>query len=142
MPKKEMEEMGSQIHRFMGELLKDMQPLGYQTDPSFHPPMDVYETENDLVVVMEIAGMKAEDIQVIFEKDMLSISGKRVESCPSPKTRLHQMEIDYGDFHRTLFIPFPLKTDEIRAVYRQGFLTVTIPKRKEIVAKVVEVNIR
>ena len=52
------------------------------------------------------------------------------------------MEIDYGNFQRTLVIPFPLKTEDIRAVYRQGFLTITIPKRKEHVAKVVEVNVR
>ena len=142
MPKKGMEEMKGQIQRLMGDLLKDMKPLGYQTDPSFHPSMDVYETENDLVVVMEIAGVRAEDIHVVFEKDTLSISGARVESCSSPKIRLHQMEIDYGDFFRTIYIPFPLKTDEIRAVYRQGFLTVTIPKRKETGARVVEVNIR
>jgi HSP20 family protein len=142
MPKKGMDEMRDQLQRLMGDLLKDVRPLGYQTDPSFHPPMDVYETENDLVVVMEIAGVRVEDIHVVFEKDTLAISGARVESCSSPKIRLHQMEIDYGDFYRTLYIPFPLKADEIRAVYRQGFLTITIPKRKETGAKVVEVNIR
>jgi len=142
MPKKGMDEMRDQIQRLMGDLLKDVKPLGYQTDPSFHPPMDVYETENEIIVVMEIAGMRAEDIRVVLEKDTLAISGERVESGSSPKTRLHQMEIDYGDFYRTLYIPFPLKADEIRAVYRQGFLTVTIPKRKENGAKVVEVNIR
>jgi len=142
MPKKGMDEMKDQIQRLMGDLLKDMKPLGYQVDPSFHPPMDVYETDHDLIVVMEIAGVRPEDVHVVFEKDTLAISGVRVESCSSPKTRLHQMEIDYGDFHRTLYIPFPLKTDEIRAVYRQGFLTVTIPKRKETGPKVVEVNIR
>ncbi len=142
MPKKERDDMRSQIHHLMGEFLKNVRPLGYQSDPAFHPPMDVYETGNDLVVVMEVAGMKAEDFHVFFEKDVLSISGKRAETCPSPKTRLHQMEIDYGDFRRTLFIPFPLKTDEIRAVYRQGFLMITIPKKKESVAKLVEVNTR
>lgn len=142
MPKKETGNMTNQIHRLMEEFLKDVKPLGYQSAPCFHPPMDVYETGNDLVIVMEIAGMKVEDIHVFFEKDVLSISGRRTESCPSPKTRLHRMEIDYGDFQRTLYIPFPLKTDEIRAVYRQGFLTVTIPKRKEAAAKVVEVNAR
>jgi len=142
MPKKGMDVMRDQIQRLMGDLLKDVKPLGYQPDPSFHPPMDVYETENELVVVMEIAGMRAEGIRVVFEKDTLAISGERVETCSSPKTRLHQMEIDYGDFYRTLYIPFPLKADEIRAVYRQGFLTVTIPKRKETAPKVVEVNIR
>jgi HSP20 family molecular chaperone IbpA len=85
MPKKGMDEMKDQIQRLMGDLFKDVKPLGYQTDPSFHPPMDVYETENDLVVVMEIAGVRAEDIHVVFEKDTLAISGARVESCSSPK---------------------------------------------------------
>jgi HSP20 family protein len=142
MPKKGTDEMRDQIQRMMGDLLRDVRSLGYQTDPSFHPPMDVYETENELVVVMEIAGMRAEDIHVVFEKDTLAISGERVEGSLAPKTRLHQMEIDYGDFYRSLYIPFPLKGDEIRAVYRQGFLTVTIPKRKETGPMVVEVNIR
>ena len=142
MPKKGINEMRDQIQRLMSDLLRDVKPLGYQADPSFHPPMDVYETESELVVVLEIAGMRAEDIQVVFEKDTLAISGERVEACSVPKTRLHQMEIDYGNFYRTLYIPFALKADEIRAVYRQGFLTVTIPKRKEAGPKVVEVNIR
>ena len=142
MPKRDRDEMRDRVQRLMGEFLKDMKPLGYQADASFHPPMDVYETENDLIVVMEIAGVRAEDIHVVFEKDTLAISGARVESFSSPKIRLHQMEIDYGQFHRTLYIPFPLKADEIRAVYRQGFLTVTVPKRKEAGPKAVEVNIR
>jgi HSP20 family protein len=104
--------------------------------------MDIYETEDDLVVVMEIAGMNPEDIHVLFEKDLLSISGTRTEYASSRKTRLHQMEIDYGNFERTLRIPFPLKTDEIRASYHQGFLIVTVPKKKELVPKTVEVSIR
>jgi HSP20 family protein len=104
--------------------------------------MDIYETEDDLVVVMEIAGMKSEDIHVFFEKDLLSITGRRTEASPAPKTRLHQMEIDYGDFGRTLRIPFPLKVDEFRATYRQGFVIITVPKRKEPVYKTVEVSVR
>src|SRR5208337_2450531 len=106
-------------------------PLGYQPYQSFNPPMDIYETEDHLVVVMEIAGMKTENIHVTFEKETLSISGTRTEPSSLPKTRLHQMEIDYGRFQRTLRIPFPLKTDEFKATYRQGFLVVTVPKVKE-----------
>jgi HSP20 family protein len=52
------------------------------------------------------------------------------------------MEIDYGFFERTLRIPFPLRADEIRATYRDGFLMITIPKRKEAISKTVEVSIR
>jgi HSP20 family protein len=102
--------------------------------------MDIYETEDHLVVVMEIAGMRAEDIQVTFEKEFLSISGVRPEPSSFPKTHLHQMEIDYGKFQRTLQIPFPLRTDEFKATYRQGFLVITVPKKKEPLSRKVEVN--
>jgi HSP20 family protein len=142
MDREDFDQMRNQIHRLMGDFFKDAKPLGYQPDECFHPPMDIYETEDDLVVVMEIAGMKPEDIQVLFEKDLLSISGMRTEYCSSRKTRLHQMEIDYGNFQRTLHIPFPLKTDEIRANYHEGFLIVTVPKKKEPVSMTVEVSIR
>ena len=107
------DKMRNQIHRLMGEFFKEAKPLvGYQADESFHPPMDIYETEANLVIVMEIAGMRTEDMNVLFEKDHLSISGTRAEACPTPKTRLHQMEIDYGYFERTLRIPFPFISQE------------------------------
>lgn len=137
----DFDQMRNRMHRLMGEFFKDLKPLGYQPQQSFHPPMDIYETEDSLAVVMEIAGMKSSDIHVLFEKDLLFISGTRTEYSPSPKVRLHQMEIDYGYFERTLRIPFPLKTDGIKANYREGFLVVTIPKMKESVPRTVEVKI-
>jgi HSP20 family protein len=142
MARDDLEQMRGQMHRLMGEFFKDAKPLGYRSDQCFYPPMDIYETEDDLVVVMEIAGMRTEDIHVLFEKDLLSITGRRTESSYASKTRLHQMEIDYGDFERTLRIPFPLKVDEIRATYRGGFLIITVPKRKEPISKTVEVSVR
>ncbi len=142
MRKEDFDKMRGQIYRLMGGYLKDWKPLAYQEDQAFYPPMDIYETEDHLVVVLEVAGMKPEEFQVAFEKDRLSIRGKRIEICSQPKTRLHQMEIDYGKFQRTLRIPFPLKTDEFKATYRQGFLMITVPKVKEPASRKVEVNFR
>jgi len=142
MPIDDFDQMRNRIHRLMGEFFKDVKPLGYQPERSFHPPMDICETEGSLVVVMEIAGMKGDDIHVYFEEDLLVISGTRTESNSFPKTHLHQMEIDYGYFERTLRIPFPLDADEIKAAYREGFLFVTIPKKRESVSQAVEVKIQ
>ncbi len=139
MPPKDFDQ--ERIQRLMSEFFKGVKPLGYQPDRSFNPPMDIYETEDHLVIVMEIAGMRPDDIRVVFEKEALSISGKRAEAPSSRKTRLHQMEIDYGNFQRTLQIPFPLKTEEFKATYRQGFLVITVPKIKEPVSCKVEVNV-
>ncbi|MBP1723952.1 MAG: hsp 1 [Deltaproteobacteria bacterium] len=142
MSPKDYDPFQNQVYRLMNDLFKDAKPLAYQPDRSFSPLMDIYETEDHLVVVMEIAGMKAEDIQVTFDKDILSISGSRKEPSSPPKTRLHQMEIDYGKFQRTLRIPFPLKSDDFRATYRQGFLVITVPKSQESIPPRVEVKIR
>ena len=142
MPPKDFDQFSDQIYRMMSDMFKDAKPLGYQPDRSFSPPMDIYETEDHLVVVLEIAGMKAEDIHVTFDKDILSISGFRKESSTPSKTRLHQMEIDYGKFQRTIRIPFPLRSDDFKASYRQGFLVITVPKIKEPVSPNVEVKIR
>ena len=142
MPPKDYNPFENQVYRLMSDLFKDAKPLAYQPDRSFPPPTDIYESEDHLVVVMEIAGMKAEAIQVTFDKDILSISGSRKEPSSPPKTRLHQMEIDYGKFQRTLRIPFPLKSDGFKATYRQGFLVITVPKAQEPISPHVEVKIR
>jgi HSP20 family protein len=142
MPPKDLDQFKDQVYRLMSDMFKDARPLGYQPDQSFSPPMDIYETQENLVVVMEIAGMKAEDIHVTFDKDTLSIWGSRSEPSSPPKTRLHQMEIDYGRFQRTLRIPFPLKSDDFKATYRLGFLMITVPKAKGPVSVNMEVNIR
>jgi HSP20 family protein len=142
MPPKDFDQFRDQVYRMMSDMFKDAKPLGYQPDQSFSPPMDIYETEDHLVVVLEIAGMKNEDIHVIFDKDILSVSGFRKEPSSPPKTRLHQMEIDYGRFQRTIRIPFPLRSDDFKASYRQGFLVITVPKIKEPVSLNVEVKIR
>ncbi len=134
--------MQDRIQELIGEFFGDLKPWGYQADQCFHPPMDIFETETQLVIILEIAGLKAEEIRVVFDKGLLLISGQRRESRSVPKTRLHQMEIDYGDFERTLRIPFSLKADEIKASYREGFLTITAPKVKEPTSQKVEVKIR
>lgn len=141
MPIDDFDQMRNRIHRLMGEFFKEVKPLGYQPKRSFHPPMDIYETEDSLVIVLEIAGVRADDIQILFDNGLISISGTRTEFSPSPKTQLHQMEIDYGYFERTLRVPFPLNADEIKATYREGFLMITIPKRRGSVSKTVEVKI-
>lgn len=140
MPKKEFEEITVQVQRLMGAFFRDLEPLMYQPERVFHPPMDIYETADDLVVIMEISGMRAEEIRIVIDRDLLSISGVRTEPPSPAKVRLHQMEIDFGVFGRTLRIPFPVDGDEIKATYREGFLSITVPKvKKETVSRKVEV---
>ncbi|MCK5255782.1 MAG: Hsp20/alpha crystallin family protein, partial [Deltaproteobacteria bacterium] len=77
-----------------------------------------------------ISGMSKENINVTMENDLLKISGTRPDYSPSTKMRLHQMEIDYGNFQRIVKISLPIDTKNILAQYKEGFLQITLPKVK------------
>ena len=90
------------------------------------PPTDEYETENAYVVRVEIAGMNEDDFEVSIENTTLLIAGVRPDS---PERRAyHQMEIRFGKFATALGLPGPVDIDHAIAEYKDGFLTVTLPK--------------
>ena len=90
------------------------------------PPTDEYETENAYVVRVEIAGMNEDDFEVWIEDNTLLIAGARPDA---PERRAyHQMEIRFGKFATALGLPGPVDIDHAIAEYKDGFLTVTLPK--------------
>ncbi len=90
------------------------------------PPTDEYETENAYVVRVEIAGMNEDDFEVSIENNTLLIAGVRPDA---PERRAyHQMEIRFGKFATALGLPGPVDIDHAIAEYKDGFLTVTLPK--------------
>jgi len=90
------------------------------------PPTDVYETMDDLIVRVEIAGMKEEDFLIELNGRQLSIRGSRQEV---PERRaFHQMEIRFGEFNLQLELPAPIEEDRIQAEYSEGFLQVILHK--------------
>lgn len=92
------------------------------------PPTDAYETEEAYIIRMEIAGMREEDFQVTLENDTLLISGSRSEL---PERRAyHQMEIRFGKFAAAVGVPGPVNVDGAQAEYKDGFLTIILPKAK------------
>jgi HSP20 family protein len=94
----------------------------------WHPPTDVYETENSLVVKMEIAGMRDEDLEVAVQGSLLTISGSRSDSLE--RKAYHQMEIPFGRFSVEIELPVRVNTEHASAEYKDGFLTVQFPKEK------------
>ncbi len=92
----------------------------------WHPPTDVYETEEKIVIRVEIAGMRDGNVSVNFDHHILSINGSRTE-VPE-KRAFNQMEIFFGEFSSEIEIPVPIDVDNIQAEYEDGFLRVYLPK--------------
>lgn len=92
------------------------------------PPTDVYETEENLVVKMDIAGMRDEDLEVAVQDNLLLISGSRSDS--TERKAYHQMEIPFGKFSVGIELYVRVNTESATAEYKDGFLTIHLPKEK------------
>jgi HSP20 family protein len=95
----------------------------------WQPDVDVFETEQGVVVRAEIAGIRSEDLRVTVDGQVLRISGVRRASEPPDVVRLHQMEIASGPFERRVRIPVGFDREKVSAHLAEGFLTITLPKR-------------
>jgi HSP20 family protein len=92
----------------------------------WRPPTDVYETDDCVVVKVEIAGMEKADFAISLDTTRLIISGTRRD--PAAKLGYQQMEILYGHFETDVHLPRAIDTDNIEATYHNGFLSVCLPK--------------
>ena len=104
-----------------------------QPTPVWTPAMDMYETDNALVIVLDMAGVDAEATEVRAEPHLLQVRGvrheRRSQNRPDEQRSYHALEIPYGRFERSIRLPPGLDTAEAHANYREGLLEITLPKR-------------
>ena len=93
---------------------------------SWRPPTDAYETDDAIVVRVEVAGMQASGFSISLDKRSLQIRGSRPDN--SERRSFHQMEIPFGEFSTEVDLPFAVATEKVEAVYRDGFLRIVLPK--------------
>ncbi len=93
----------------------------------WNPNTDVYSTDNGLVIKVELAGMRSENLEITVEGQRLRISGHRVDGCRGPKCNFLQMAISYGPFETTLDLPSGHDLSQAKAAYVNGFLRIDVP---------------
>lgn len=104
------------------------------TSGVWSPPTDVYETDLEYVVAVEIAGMREGDFEVIYDSGMLLISGQRPDV--TERRAYHQMEIHFGKFSAAVALPGAVDLDHAAAEYKDGFLLVKMPKLRSANVKI------
>jgi len=109
--------------------------------PVLEPPADIYETAESVVVVVEIAGIKDQDVEISVEGNTLTIRGQREDRQRHPRRLYTQMEICCGPFQRILTLPAEVDADKATAIYDEGFLEVVLPKVKRQVNRQVRITI-
>ena len=94
----------------------------------WRPPVEVFETEHDLVVRAEIGGLSEEQVNVVVERDQLVIRGERTIAPRAGRRLYHESRVRYGQFAVAIRLPFPVDRETTAAAYTDGNLTVTLPR--------------
>jgi HSP20 family protein len=103
------------------------------------PHTDIYEEEEQLVLKTELPGINKEDLDVTIEGDRLTIKAEKKEEVREDATH-HTRERYYGQYFRTVALPYPIKENKINAAFDNGVLELRLPKAEEVKAKKIEIN--
>lgn len=90
--------------------------------------VDVIATDAEIIVSAAVAGVRPEDVEIAVAKDMLTIRGRRVKPQEVPNGQAFLAECFWGNFSRTIILPSDIKPEEVRALFRNGILFITLPK--------------
>jgi len=108
---------------------------------SWAPAVDIYENERELVVKADLPDMKPEDLDIRVENNILTIRGERKFAKKVDEKNYLRVERSYGSFARSFALANTVNSEAIKAEYKDGVLTLTIPKREEAKPKQIKVNV-
>jgi len=111
-----------------------------ETKFEFRPAVDIYEDEKAIYLKAELPGIKPEEIKIHVEKNVLTLEGERKLENEEKKEGYHRVERCYGSFRRSFSLPETVSTEEINAAYKDGLLTLTLPKTKDAKPKEIKVH--
>jgi HSP20 family protein len=136
------------LHAAQGELLRliagrDGRPVPRDTAggvTAWAPAVDIYERRDAYMVMMEIPGVRAEDIEVTFQDGLLTIRGERRQVTEASAEQVHRSERQHGAFRRSITLPRDVDADKIEASAQDGVLQILVPKPREDRGKRIQVR--
>ena len=105
------------------------------------PAVDICENENNIVLKAELPGVDPKDVEVRVEDNTLYLKGERKFEKDTKEENYHRIERSYGSFARSFALPNSIDAEKVAAEYKDGLLTLTLPKREETKPKTIKINI-
>ncbi len=136
-PFREMVSMRRAMDRLIENTFSD--DMG-QATAEWGLPLDVVEDEDFFLVKASLPGIKPENVEVTFNKGMLSIRGEVKDESETTKGQYHLRERRFGAFSRTISLPSSVKADDIQASYEDGVLLLKMPKSEEVKPKRIQIS--
>jgi HSP20 family protein len=111
------------------------------TDKAWNPSVDVSETKDKVVITADMPGMTKDDVKITIQDHTLTLEGEKRREKDEKDKNYHRVERSYGFFHRSFTLPAAVKADKIKAIYKDGVLSVTLPKVEEAKPKEIPVSV-
>jgi len=105
------------------------------------PLTDIYEDKDNYKIKADLPGIKKSDVKISYSDGELSISGDRVQELETKDSKCHRVERTFGKYYRSFTLPKEIKEDKIKAEFKDGQLTITIPKADEVKPKEIEISV-
>jgi len=121
---------------YFGPGRRALRPL----EEAWLPAVDVSETGDKITVKAEIPGMEAKDIEISMVGDTLTLKGEKKAEREEKEENYHMVERSYGSFSRTMKLPATVDADKVEATYKNGVLTVVLPKKEEVKPKAITIK--
>jgi HSP20 family protein len=139
-PFRDLVSIQDELNRLFGRTFAGVEPIRPTAAGAWMPPMDVYETEDDIVATVELPGIDPKDVEVAVEDSTLTISGTRELSSEVAEENFYRIERRYGSFSRAITLPQTADTGKVEAAFDKGVLTVEVPKVEKAKPKRIEIK--
>ena len=125
----QLDMMQQEMQRLLNHLAGSKPPQVRFSPAGWEPAIDVYETDDEIVVIVELAGVKEEDLEILVDRDIFTIRGERKKAVmTSVKRTYYQLEIISGPFRRSIALPAAVDSTGSKAYYEDGLVEVVLPK--------------
>jgi HSP20 family protein len=139
-PFADAEDFPTGLRLFQDSINRLLSEDGLRTRP-WAPAVDILETENELVLKADVPGVELKDIDIQLENGTLTVKGERKLEKEEKNQGFHRMERSYGSFVRIFTVPESVDSENVKAAYEAGVLTITLPKKEIAKPKAIKVQV-
>lgn len=139
-PFRELEEMRRNMDRWFEESFGRLPRLAGWEGMGLTFPIDMYETDDSLVVKASLPGVDPDEVDISVTGDSLTIKGEHKAHEEIKRENYHRQELRYGAFARTVALPMRVQSDRAEATFENGILSINLPKAEEVKAKTIKIQ--
>jgi HSP20 family protein len=134
--------MQREINRMFDDFFRSDRDESSLLAPAWKPAVDIVEEDDAYVAKVELPGVSKDDVKITMQDSLLTIRGEKKEEKKTKQGGAHRVERYYGSFQRSFSLPTSVKNDKIEAEYKDGILTINMPKAEDAKPKQIEVKVR